>query len=182
MSSTVDLRDDALRDTEQLQVSARGWHGVQLAVLGFIGLCGALHDAGDAAGPPWVQQLAAGLVVLALVVACVATVLVAAEAWPVRETSAGVGVRTRRSFGHLRLGIALTFVAVGLTALATTSSWWPADATDEALVTVSTAQGSLCGRLLDSSDGTVRLDLSGRRVAVPLDQVTGIEPVAGCPG
>ena len=180
MSSTVDLRDDALGDTERLQASARGWHGVQLAVLGFIGLCGALHDAGDATGPPWVHQLAAVLVIVALVVACIATVLVAAEAWPVRETSAGA--RTRHSFGHLRLGIALTFVAVGLTALATTSSWWPADAADEELVTVTTTQGSVCGQLLDSSGGTVQLDLSGRSVAVPLDQVTGIEPVAGCPG
>ena len=181
VSDTVDLRDDALGDTEQLQASARGWHGVQLAVLGFIGLCGALHDAGDATGPPWVQQLAAVLVIVGLVVACVATVLVAAEAWPVREPTSA-GARTQRSFGHLRLGIALTFVAVGLTALATTSSWWPADSADEALVTVSTAQGSLCGQLLESSGGIVQLDLSGRTVAVPLDQVTGIEPVAGCPG
>jgi hypothetical protein len=152
-------------------------HGVQLAVLGFIGLCGALHDAAGAAGPPWVQQLAAVLVVLALVVACIATVLVAAEAWPVRETAPGAGPRTRRTIGNLRLGIALTFVSVGLTALATTSSWWPADDSDETLVTVSTARGSLCGQLLDSSDGTVRLGLTGRSVAVPLDQVTGVEPV-----
>ena len=182
MSHTVDLRDAAGAETERLQASARGWHGVQLAVLGFIGLCGALHDAGDASGPPWVQQLAAGLVILALVVACTATVLVAGEAWPVREASTGTGPRTRRTIGHLRLGIALTFVAVGLTTLATTSAWWPADAADADLVTVSTARGSLCGQLLDSSDGTVRLDLAGRSVAVPLDQVTGIEPVAGCPG
>lgn len=182
MSGTVDLRDDARSDTEQLQTSARGWHGVQLAVLGFIGLCGALHDAGQATGPSWVQQLAAVLVILALVVACIATVLVAAEAWPVRETTAGTGVGTRRTIGHLRLGIALTFVAVGLTALATTSSWWPADAADGDLVTVSTAQGSLCGQLVDSSDGTVQLDLSGRVIAVPVDQVTGIESVDGCPG
>ena len=49
-------------------------------------------------------------------------------------------------------------------------------------MTVSTAQGSPCGQLLDSSDGTVQLDLSGRVVAVPVDQVTGIESVAGCPG
>jgi hypothetical protein len=89
---------------------------------------------------------------------------------------------TRHAAGHLRVGIALTFVAVGLTALATASSWWPSDAADAGPVTVSTAAGSLCGQLLDSSDGTVRLDLSGRSVAVPLDQVTGIEPVAGCPG
>ena len=194
MSDTVDLRgahgatgateaaastDDR---TEQLRTSARGWHGVQLAVLGFIGLCGALHDAGDATGPRWLHLLAAVLVILALVVACVATVLVAAEAWPVRDTGSTAAGPSRDTVGHLRLGIALTFVAVGLAALATTSSWWPADDAVEGLVTVSTAQGSLCGELLGSSDGTVQLDLSGRVVAVPVDQVTGIEPVAGCPG
>jgi hypothetical protein len=71
---------------------------------------------------------------------------------------------------------------VGLTALAATSAWWAADAADDGLVSVSTAQGSLCVRLLDSVDGTVTLDLSERDVAVPLDQVTGSEPVDGCPG
>jgi hypothetical protein len=180
-ADTADVAEDTADRAEQLQTSARGWHGVQLAVLGFIGLCGALHDAGAAAGPPWVQQLAAVLVIAALVVACVATVLVAAEAWPVRAPGAA-GARTRQAVGHLRLGIALTFVAVGLTALATTSSWWPSDSADDVLVTVSTSQGSLCGQLLDSSDGTVQLDLAGRVVAVPVDQVTGIEQVAGCPG
>ena len=120
--------------------------------------------------------------ILALVVACVATVLVATEAWPLRETAGRPDAPTPRTVGRLRAGIALTFVAVGLAALATTSSWWPAEAADDVLVSVSTSQGSLCGRLLDSSDGTVRLDLSGRGVAVPLDQVGGIEAVSGCPG
>jgi hypothetical protein len=182
MTGTVDLRDAARTDVEQLRTSARGWHGVQLAVLGFIGLCGALHDAGSATGPSWVQHVAAVLVVLALVVACVATVLVAGEAWPVRETDVNADPRTGQTVGRLRVGIALTFVAVGLAALATTSSWWPADAEADTLVSVSTAQGSLCGTLLESADGTVQLELSGRRVVVPLEQVAAIEPVSGCPG
>jgi hypothetical protein len=182
VTDTVDLRDASRADTEQLRTSARGWHGVQLAVLGFIGLCGALHDAEAASGPPWVQLLAAVLVILALVVACFATALVAAEAWPVRVSAGSAERPTRHAAGHLRVGIALTFVAVGLTALATASAWWPADAADDGLVSVSTGSGSLCGRLLDSSDGTVTLDLSGRTLVVPLDQVAGIEPVEGCPG
>ena len=118
---------------------------MQLAVLGFIGLCGALHDAEAAAGPPWVQLLAAVLVILALVVACVATVLVAAEAWPVRARRAAPTGGPGRRVGHLRVGIALTFVAVGLTALATTSAWWPADAADDGLVSVSTRRGRCAG-------------------------------------
>lgn len=176
MSQSVDVRDAALAEQERLRTSARGWHGVQLAVLGFIGLCGALHDAAGAPGPEWVHRLAAVLVLVALALACVATALVAGEAWPVRS-AADAG--PRHPVGHLRLGIALTFVAVGLAALATSSSWWPAgDATG--LVNVSTDQGTFCGQLLDSAEGAVVLDVSGQRVAVPLGRVSGLVPTSAC--
>ncbi len=182
MTSTVDLREGSRAELEQLRTSARGWHGAQLAVLGFIGLCGALHDAGDATGPPWLQQVAAALVLMALAVACVATVLVATEAWPLRGASGTPELQARHTVGHLRLGIGLTFVAVGMAALATSSSWWPADVADSHLVTVTTSQGTLCGRLLDAQEGAVVLDVAGRRLAVPLDQVAGLGPVQRCPG
>lgn len=177
MSQSVDVRDAALAEQERLRTSARGWHGVQLAVLGFIGLCGALHDAAGAPGPEWVQRLAAVMVLVALALACVATALVAGEAWPVRSGADG---GSRHPVGHLRLGIALTFVAVGLAALATSSSWWPAGDDDTRLVTVSTDQGTFCGRLLDSADGTVVVDVSGQRVAVPLGRVSGLAPASAC--
>ena len=180
MSNTVDLRGEAPAEIDQLRTSARGWHGVQLAVLGFIGLCGALHQAGDAAGPSWLQHVAAVLVLLALVLACVATVLVASEAWPVRVGAAAHAPRA--TVGHLRLGIALTFVAVALAALATSTSWWPADPADDDLVSVSTGQGTVCGRLLDSANGTLLVEVSGQQVAVPLDQVAALAPVGSCSG
>ncbi len=180
MTSSVDLRDGARAEIDQLRTSARGWHGVQLAVLGFIGLCGALHDAADAPGPMWVQQVAAVLVLLALAVACVATVLVATEAWPLRGSSDAPEGQARHTVGHLRLGIGLTFLAVGMAALATSSSWWPADTASDHLVTVSTAQGTLCGRLLDAPAGTVVLELAGRRVALSIDQIGAMEPVDRC--
>ena len=177
MSQSVDVRDTALAEQERLRTSARGWHGVQLAVLGFIGLCGALHDAAGAPGPEWVQRLAAVLVLVALALACVATALVAGEAWPVRTGSDG---GSRRSVGHLRLGIALTFLAVGLAALATSSSWWPAGEDTAGLVSVSTDRGTFCGRLLDSADGTVVVDVAGQHVAVPLGRVSGLTPTSTC--
>jgi hypothetical protein len=177
VSQAVDVRETALAEQERLRTSARGWHGVQLAVLGFIGLCGALHDAAGAPGPEWVQRLAAVLVLVALALACVATALVASQAWPVGSRTDG---GTRHPVGHLRLGIALTFVAVGLAALATSSSWWPASEDPAGLVTVSTDQGTLCGPLLDSADGTLVVDVSGQRVSIPLGRVSGLSPTSGC--
>jgi hypothetical protein len=177
VSQAVDVREAALSEQERLRTSARGWHGVQLAVLGFIGLCGALHDAAGATGPEWVQRLAAVLVLVSLALACVATALAAGEAWPVRPGAEG---GSRHPVGHLRLGIALTFLAVGLAALATSSSWWPARGGDTDLVSVSTDQGTFCGRLLDSGDGTVVVDVSGQRLAVPLGRVNGLAPATAC--
>ena len=69
--------DDRLTE---LRTSARGWHGVQLAVLGFIGLCGVL--SGGSAAPQWLEWLSMWLALAALACACVATFLVGAAAWP----------------------------------------------------------------------------------------------------
>lgn len=170
----------------QLRTSARGWHGVQLAVLGFIGLCGALQAGAEPSGPVWLQQVAGGLVLLALVVACVATVLVAGAAWPVAvargdDASAGrVTVQVRRGGRHLRTGIALTFVAVGLVALATSSSWWPSSGAAPRLVEVSTASGTFCGELVTVGGGTLALEIAGEQLGVPLGQVGQLRPVSSC--
>ena len=69
----------------ELRTSARGWHGVQLAVLGFIGLCGVLQREGTGT-PGWLQITTGILILVALALACVATVLVATAAWPVDDT------------------------------------------------------------------------------------------------
>jgi len=45
---------------------------VQLAVIGFVGLCGVLKSGSDA-GPTWLEILAGILVLIALVLACLAT-------------------------------------------------------------------------------------------------------------
>lgn len=166
----------------ELRASARGWHGVQLAVLGFIGLCGVLQG-GDEGLPRWLQVLAGGLVLAALAVACIATVLVAFAAWPVYAKSplpddqAEVG----RAVGRLRTGIALTFVAVALMALATTSQWWPTEsAASSALVVVGTADGEWCGELqqIDTSSVTLRAD--GRAIVIGLGEVTSLRSVTTC--
>jgi hypothetical protein len=184
MTDTVGAAASVRPDVDELRSSAKGWHGVQLAVLGFIGLCGALQAGADPSGPGWLQRLAGLLVLLALAVACVATVLVASEAWPVRAGRSATPDRNdtelRRGGRHLRTGIALTFVAVVLIALATSTSWWPHSDQAGNLVEVSTGQGTFCGQLDSSDGGSLALEVAGRSVALSLDQVTGLHPVTSC--
>ena len=78
--SVADAEDPSSRLTE-LRVSARGWHGIQLAVIGFIGFCGVLQN-GRPDNPTWLQVWAAILVLVALVLACLGTFLVGRVAWP----------------------------------------------------------------------------------------------------
>ena len=65
----------------ELRVSARGWHGIQLAVIGFVGFCGVMQD-GRPDNPTWLQTCAGILVLVALALACAGTFLVARVAWP----------------------------------------------------------------------------------------------------
>src|SRR5215210_5083482 len=65
----------------ELRSSAKGWHGVQLAALGFIGLCGVLQT-GESTDPVSLQALAGVLVLVAFVCACAGIYLVGKAAWP----------------------------------------------------------------------------------------------------
>jgi len=168
----------------ELRTSARGWHGVQLAVLGFIGLCGVLQ--GDSSNPTWLQVTAGLLALVALVLACWATYLVGRAAWPLYGAQADAapagGEAQIAEAGHLlRRGLKLTFVAVAVLALATASSWWPEDDSSDGLVEVQGADGrSLCGRLADSESGTLSLEVNGRSVAVSIDSLASVRPVDSC--
>ena len=173
----------------RLQDSARGWHRVQLAVLGFIGLCGVLKQDPGAGEPYWLRVLAGVLVLTAFAVACVATVLVALAAWPVYgpRTSTGhpdedqeVATTSRR----LRTGIALTFSAVAVLALAASSAWWPggkASGQELGAVEVTTGAGQVCGGLTaPSTQGVLAVSVGGRVVQIALSDVVSLRPVDAC--
>jgi predicted small integral membrane protein len=181
----MDADDESTSRLGELRGSARGWHGVQLAVLGFIGLCGVLQrDAGTR--PGWLQTLAALLVLLAFALACVATVLVALAAWPVYAPAARPDTgpaEIARTSARLRLGIGVTFVAVAILALATSSTWWPhsSGAAGAASVEVSTPGGVVCGELgTPSALGRLAVSAGGRLVELALSDVTSVRPVTGC--
>jgi hypothetical protein len=182
------MSDEREPDTErgrlgELRTSARGWQGIQLAVLGFIGLCGVLKQE-ETGIPKWLQVLAGIVALAALVIACAATYLVGRAAFPLYRLRRGEDPNELVHTSHrLIRGLVLTFVAVALTALAAASAWWPTSRSAGAsgLVTLSTGQASVCGELSGSGGDGIHLVISGRTIAVPLDAVTAIEPVSTCP-
>jgi hypothetical protein len=173
--------DRSLRD---LANSARGWHGVQLAVLAFIGLCGVLSDT-DPRMPRWLEVTAGVLAVAALIASCVSIFVVASVAWPFSSRAAGGDV-PHAAARRLRTGIALTYVAVGLMAFAASSSWWPTADTarlDGAAATVritDQAGRTACGTITDGPQATIRLATAGGTVELAADRLAHIAPVDSC--
>ena len=167
---------------EELRASARGWHGVQLAVIGFIGLCGVLKGSRPD-NPMWLQVLAVVLLFSALALACAATYLVARVAWPLygaRDAPVDEAAEVARAGRRIKQGLVLTFVAVAVLAVATASGWWPQDGEGGgAEVTVQARSGErLCGSLGQASPGSLAVSVDGRPVVVSLDNVAEIHPGA----
>jgi hypothetical protein len=175
----------------ELRTSARGWHGVQLATIGFIGLCGVLQR-GRPDNPTWLQVLAGILALVALVLACAGTFLVARVAWPLyggrRRGPSSEPAELARDGARLRKGLVLTFAAVAVVALATASGWWPqpegkasASASASQTVSVQATNGQrLCGTLVDAGPGRIGVSVNGSPVAVSLADVATVAPAGSC--
>jgi hypothetical protein len=183
MSDTADTGPDRLGE---LRASARGWHGVQLAVIGFIGLCGVLQG-GRPDNPMWLQVLAGVLALTALVLACAATYQVGRVAWPLygRENRTGdEAAEIARAGRRIKQGLVLTFAAVALLALGTATGWWPQDEAESGgggLVVVQARSGErLCGPLGEASPGSLSVTVDGRPISVSLDNVAQVIPADGC--
>ncbi|MDX2827141.1 hypothetical protein Sipo8835_16520 [Streptomyces ipomoeae] len=166
---------------EDLGTAAKGWHSVQLAVLGFVGLCGVLKDSGPAGVPRDIQAVAGVLALSSLALACCAVFLVGSAAWPLYRTGSRPA-DPRRTSRALRTGIALTFTAVALLALSAATSWWPVSGEGalRGLVRVSTGGGAVCGPLHESGDGFLNVRVDDHVVAVPLGEITTMRPVPSC--
>jgi hypothetical protein len=173
----------------ELRASAKGWHGIQLAALGFIGLCGVIQT-GDTTDP-WALQVLSGILVLvAFGLACAGIVLVGRAAWPLYGGSPRVPVggdedrAIEITSRQLTRGLLMTFLSVAALALATATSWWPHDdaAGGASEVRVQTDDGrTACGELaVASQPGTVRLVSDGRPVEVSLGAVTSLAPAGSC--
>jgi hypothetical protein len=173
---------------EQLRVSARGWHGVQLAIIGFIGFCGVLAEARPDT-PTWLQVWAGVLALAALVLACVATFLVGRVAWPLyggkaQGAASDEPAELERDGRRLRTGLVLTFAALAALALGTATGWWPQEESSgdgAALVQVQSSGGQRwCGSLGEARPGLLRVLADGDPVDVPLQDVVLVRSVDSC--
>jgi hypothetical protein len=134
---------------KELTASARGWHTIQMAVLGFTGLCGVLRTAGSPA-PRAIQVLAAALAVIAVAAAFLAIFLVGQIAYPVsaRTSGPGAGQDFARARARLKTGIRMTVAALLIAAIAGLSGWWPAltpATAASAVAPISTTSQAWCG-------------------------------------
>ena len=172
----------------ELRSSAKGWHGIQLAALGFIGLCGVINT-GDATNPWGLQVLSGILVLVAFFLACGGIYLVGRAAWPLYRGAPAAGgddadaleVTSRQ----LTRGLLLTFSSIAALALATATSWWPQEENEgsaAATVQVQTGDGrTACGELAQSPQrGVLRLVDDAQSIVVRLDAVARVTPVSGC--
>jgi hypothetical protein len=171
--------------------SARGWSGIQLAVVAFIGFCGVITD-GRPDLPRWLQTTAAVLSLAALALACLAVFLVASVAWPLSSPEPDSGTAPASMRRRLRLGAVLTFAAVAVMALAASANWWPVggedgasgSATDSAaplLVEARDGAGNRwCGRLVASDRGVVVITTSRGDTELALGGLAALAPVDRC--
>jgi hypothetical protein len=164
---------------ERLSASARGWHTIQMAVLGFIGICGILRTASSPA-PRAVQWLAGALAVAALAVACMAIFTVGRVAYPVSDAldddSAMAGGMAR-----LRAGIRLTIVALILAVIAALSGWWPSPAGNPAVAVTGTTGQAWCGPLVSGPADAISVRTSSGIITVPAQAIAQVSPVGRCP-
>src|SRR5437764_4569853 len=166
---------------ERLSASARGWHTIQMAVPGFIGICGILRTASGPA-PRAVQWLAAALAVAALAAACVAIFTVGRVAYPVSDATDGASAvpGAAGAAARLRAGIRLTRVALILAVIAALSGWWPAASTTAAVAVTATSGQAWCGPLVSGPAGAVSVRTANGVITVPAQAIAQVRPVAQC--
>ena len=167
---------------EELSASARGWHTIQMAVLGFIGICGVLR-ATTSPAPHAVQWLAAAVAVAALAAASLAVFTVGRVAYPVGDAADGAGARPAagQAAARLRAGIRLTVVALILAVIAALSGWWPAPASSTTAVAVTATSGQAwCGPLVTGPAAAISVRTGNGVITVPVQAIAQVRPVAQC--
>jgi len=164
---------------ESLSASARGWHTIQMAVLGFIGICGILRTTSSTA-PRAIQWLAGALAVAALAVACMAIFTVGRVAYPVGDALEGDHA-VAGGAARLRAGIRLTVIALILAVIAALSGWWPSPASNQAVAVTGTTGQAWCGPLVSGPADAISVRTANGIIAVPTQAIAQVSPVGRCP-
>jgi len=165
----------------ELSASARGWHTIQMAVLGFIGICGVLRATSSPA-PRTVQWLAAALAVAALAAASLAIFTVGRVAYPVGDAADRVSAlpSAGQAARRLRAGIPLTIVALIVAVVAALSGWWPASSSTTAVAVTATSGQAWCGPLVNGPAAGISVRTGNGVVTVPAQAIAQVRPVAQC--
>jgi hypothetical protein len=164
---------------EKLSASARGWHTIQMAVLGFIGICGILRTTSSTA-PRAIQWLAAALAIAALAVACMAIFTVGRVAYPVGDALEGDRA-VPGGTARLRAGIRLTIIALILAVIAALSGWWPSPASNPAVAVTGTTGQAWCGPLVSGPADAISVRTASGTITVPTQVIAQVSPVGRCP-
>ena len=165
-----------------LAESAKGWHNIQLAVMGFIGLCGVLSMGATPDAPPWLQWWSAGMAGLAILSSLISTWMVGTVAFPFYGASGPAAPMPTGAPGRLRGGIVMTFVSIVLMVFSSISGWWPGAPANGGSIEIQDARGaSVCGTLVDGAPaGMLRLQTAERLLTIDLGAVTQMSPVSSC--
>jgi len=160
--------------------SAKGWHNIQLAVMGFIGLCGVLRMGNTPNGPEWLGWWSAGMVILAFVSSLLSMWMVGSVAFPLYNFG-GDAQMPDGAPQRLRGGIRMTFVSILLMVLAGLTGWWPAGGGDNK-VQVSDANGtSACGAWVEGAPaGSIWLRTSDGVVTINIRAIAQMNKVSSC--
>jgi len=161
--------------------SAKGWHNIQLAVMGFIGLCGVIKMGNHPDGPDWLNLWSAGMVALAFVSSLLSMWMVGSVAFPLYNFNAGAQMPAD-SPRRLRGGIRMTFVSIVLMVLGALTGWWPSSGDSSGKMQVQDANGATaCGDMLAGAPaGSIRLSTADGVLTISLRTIASMNQVSSC--
>ncbi len=161
--------------------SAKGWHNIQLAVMGFIGLCGVLSMGETPDGPQWLEWWSAGMAGLAFVSSLLSTWMVGSVAFPLYGFTNPGEAMPASAPGRLRGGIVMTFISIALMVLSSVSGWWPSAAGGDKVQLKDARGGVACGTMVDGAPaGSVWLQTSDRVLKIEIGAIAQMSPVSSC--
>jgi hypothetical protein len=168
--------------TNPMAESAKGWHNIQLGVMGFIGLCGVLSMGATPDGPAWLEWWSAGTAGLAFVLSLLSTWMVGSVAFPLYGFNTPGQEMPAAAPGRLRGGIVMTFLSVAMMVLSSISGWWPSEAGGSDKVEVSDSRGGkACGTMVDGAPaGSIRLQTSDGVLTIQLGAISQMSTVSSC--